>query len=128
MQILILNQDFYLKKNKINFNIQKPPEDNKWYNRVYLCYEDTNLEKPTTHLSINGFNCYRFDSFEIAESNWKKNYLYENKYTIRHTMIPICKWVPKMFDRYIVNWKLKNIYWLGKNSFDYDYNIKLNKK
>ena len=42
--------------------------------------------------------------------------LIENKTEIndfRHTMIPICKWVPVIFDKYILNWKLKNMYWLG---------------
>lgn len=37
-------------------------------------------------------------------------------------MIPMCKWVPEIFDKYILNWKLKNMYWLGKNSFGCGYN------
>jgi hypothetical protein len=28
-----------------------------------------------------------------------------------------------MFDKYILNWKLRNIYWLGKNSFGNGYNV-----
>jgi hypothetical protein len=31
-------------------------------------------------------------------------------------MIPICKWVPIIFDKYILNWELKNMYWLGKHT------------
>jgi hypothetical protein len=31
-------------------------------------------------------------------------------------MLPICRLVPVIFYRYILNWKLKNMYWLGKHT------------
>ena len=34
--------------------------NNNWYDRVYLCYEKIEDEKPNTYFSIVGFNCYKF--------------------------------------------------------------------
>jgi hypothetical protein len=48
-------------------------DNNKWYDRVYLCYEDTDFRKPTTYLPIKGFNCYRFSSFENADYGWNNH-------------------------------------------------------
>ena len=36
-------------------------------------------------------------------------------------MVPICKWVPPIFDKYIIDWKLKNKYWLGNHTLDDGY-------
>ena len=33
----------------------------------------------------------------------------------RSTMIPICKWIPPIFDKYILNKKLLKLYWSGKH-------------
>jgi hypothetical protein len=95
---------------------------NNWFDRVYLCYEDTDNMKPTTYGPIIGFKCYRYTSFENADKGWDKDRTELHKLNIRHTMIPICKWVPKIFDKYILNWKLKNIYWLGIHTIGSGYN------
>ena len=88
---------------------------NDWYNRVYLCFEDTDFKIPNTYGPIKGFKCYKYNSFENADCGWDNvNALQKND--IRHTMLPICRWVPVIFDRYILNWKLKNMYWLGKHT------------
>ncbi len=97
-------------------NIKKT-ESNEWYNRVYLCCEDTDFKKPTTYKPIKGFNCYRFNSFASADYVWNNLFKNNDELEVRHTMIPMCKWVPKIFDKYILNWKLRDMYWLGKNSF-----------
>jgi hypothetical protein len=34
----------------------------------------------------------------------------------------MCKWVPEIFDKYILGWKLKKIYWGGQISIGYGYN------
>jgi hypothetical protein len=86
-----------------------------WYDRVYLCYEDVPNNQPNNSLPIKGFKCYKYNSFENADNGWD-NVISLQKNDIRHTMIPICKWVPVIFDRYILNWKLKNMYWLGKHT------------
>jgi hypothetical protein len=86
-----------------------------WYDRVYLCYEDVPHNQPNNSLPIKGFKCYRYNSFENADNGWD-NVISLQKNDIRHTMLPICRWVPVIFDRYILNWKLKNMYWLGKHT------------
>lgn len=66
---------------------------------------------------MNGFNCYKYKSFERADYVWN-NILYEHKdRKVRHTIIPVCKWIPKIFDQYLINRKLKKMYWLENNSF-----------
>jgi hypothetical protein len=102
-------------------NDPKDAKVNEWYDRVYLCFEDID-NKETTHLPIKGFKCYRFNSFSSADYGWKICNNNISKLEVRHTMIPMCKWVPEIFDKFILNWKLKNIYWLGKNSFGRGYN------
>ena len=84
------------------------------YDRVYLCYEDTNFKPSNTYAPIKGFDCYRYNSFESADYAWDNDRTELHKLQVRHTMIPICKWVPKIFDKYILNRKLRNIYWGGK--------------
>ena len=96
--------------------------DTNWYDRVYLCWEDTDFKKPTTYLPIKGFNCYRYNSFASAEYGWNNFCETEQKLEVRHTMIPMCKWVPEIFDKYILNWKLRNMYWLGVISLGRGYN------
>lgn len=86
-----------------------------WYDRVYLCYEDVPHNQPNNSLPIKGFKCYRYNSFENADNGWD-NVISLQKNDIRHTILPICRWVPVIFDRYILNWKLKNMYWLGKHT------------
>lgn len=86
-----------------------------WYDRVYLCYEDVPNNQPNNSLPIKGFKCYRYNSFENADNGWD-NVISLQKNDIRHTILPICRWVPVIFDRYILNWKLKNMYWLGKHT------------
>jgi hypothetical protein len=87
-----------------------------WFNRVYLCYEDVHYNQPNDALPIKGFKCYKYNSFENANTGWDKDFPEYNKMTIRSTMIPICKWVPQIFDKYILNWKLRNMYWLGNHT------------
>ena len=109
-----------------NNHSPKHNENNKWYNRVYLCWEDTDLNEPTTYKPIMGINCYRHTSFENADYTWNNLRETEKRWgnlkDIRHTMIPMCKWVPEIFDKYILDYKLKNMYWLSKHSFGRGYN------
>jgi hypothetical protein len=109
-------------------NINTPPiqekQKNYWFNRVYLCWEYAIFRKPDSSLPIKGFKCYRFNNFENANNG--RNYLLENDQespNVRHTMIPICKWVPQVFDKYILNWKLQNIYWKGHHMLGNGDNI-----
>lgn len=92
------------------------------FSRVYLCYQDTNFKPPNKYGAINGFDCYRYDSFYNADYAWTNNRTELHKLEVRHTLIPICRWVPEMFDKYILNWKLRNMYWGGKISMGRGYN------
>ena len=95
-----------------------------WFNRVYLCYEDVPHNLPNNSLPIKGFNCYKYNSFENADIGWRwdKHITESHKMNIRHTMIPICRWVPQIFDKYILNWELRNMYWLGRHTIRQGYN------
>ena len=86
-----------------------------WFNRVYLCYEDVPHNQPNNSLPIKGFNCYKYNSFANADMDMDRMKI-DKMTNIRHTMIPICRWVPQMFDKYILNWELKNMYWLGSHT------------
>jgi hypothetical protein len=99
------------------------PKKNEWYDRVYLCWEDTDFKKPTTYLPIKGFNCYRFNSFEGADYAWNEELECKKDLgDVRHTMIPICKWVPERYDYFILNYKLMGMYWLGNHLIGRGYN------
>ena len=84
------------------------PNKNNWYDRVYLCVEN----KDQTQI-IGKFDCYPFESYEKADEYSKNiSYIYQDK-EIRHTMVPICKWIPTMFHSYFINKTLKKMYWTG---------------
>jgi len=86
-------------------------KNNNWYDRVYLCLEDTDFTTSKNINPIKGFRCYKYNSLLNVYAVWNNNL---TNYQ-RHAIIPICKWVPNIFDRYILNYKLKNIYWLGNH-------------
>ena len=89
-------------------------DKSNWYDRVYLCYQDTNSKNQNTYAAIKGFNCYRYDSFENADYSWRITKQELHKLELRHTMIPVCKWIPEILDKYILGWKLKKMYWGGQ--------------
>ena len=88
-----------------------------WYNRVYLCWEDTNFDKPVTYNPIKGFNCYKYNSFTAADNAWNTSLVEHKNMKVRSTIIPVCKWIPSIFDEYVISRQLKKMYWLEKHSF-----------
>ena len=86
--------------------------NNIYYNRFYLCVENS-----IQSYVINGFDCYRFNTLEQAERNREGVYnrSYVKKYP-RTTVICINKWIPRIFDKFILNYKLQNFFWLGKHT------------
>ncbi len=88
-----------------------------WYDRVYLCWENTNFDKPKTSTPITGFTCYKYKSIVQADTIWNYTLSKYKDMEVRHTVIPVCKWVPEVFDKYIINRKLRQKYWLEKNTF-----------
>jgi hypothetical protein len=75
-----------------------------WYDRVYLCVEK---DRKNTHI-VNGFNCYSFRNFDDANEYINKKQSLKDK---RVTTIPMCKWVPGIFHKRILNNKLYELYW-----------------
>ncbi len=108
---LLVDNKFLNKSNNNDDNNDNNNNNNSWFNRVYLCYDDT----CSPALAIKGFNCYRYNSFENADKAWHNDRKDLHKLNLRVTMIPICKWVPVILDKYILDWKLKKIYWLAKH-------------
>jgi hypothetical protein len=83
--------------------------NNNWIGSVYLCIQNSDISSK----NIDGFKCFKFKNFIEAD-----NYFYKNKYKIlndsiiyRYEMVPVCKWAPFRFHKFILNYKLNNIYW-----------------
>jgi len=84
------------------------PNKNEWYDRVYLC-----IERKDQIQTIGKFDCYSFESYEKADEYSKSiGYTYQDN-KLRHTMVPMCKWIPNRFHSYFLNKTLKNMYWTG---------------
>jgi hypothetical protein len=107
MSSLIESLLIYSSYNSTNSNSNNIPKKNTWYDRVYLCVEN----KSDTQ-SIGKFHCYPFESFEKADEYSIIISIYQNN-KIRHTMVPMCKWIPNRFHSYFLNKTLKNMYWTG---------------
>lgn len=88
------------KKNNNNNN------NNNWFDTVYLCIQ----KSEASHQFIDGFKCYKFNNFNEADDYYNKNFI-ESKNTHRHTMIPVCKWTPFRFHKFVLNYKLLNLFW-----------------
>ena len=102
--------DFYLQPIFYFFS-SKDPSKNNYYDRVYLCIEKENSKKNN---KIKGFHCYQCKNIEEAKSEYYKKFSEKNH---RSAIIPICKYVPMYFDPNIVNYKLKNLIWIGNHTF-----------
>ncbi len=89
---------------------KKNPPNNNWFDSVYLCIQNSKSSDPL----IDGFKCYKFNSFAEADDYYNKNnykLITDNKYYYRHTIIPVCKWIPYRYHKFIINYKLQNIFW-----------------
>ena len=95
-----------LTESSLIFNGDEPPKQSKsdWVGLVYLCVEKKNTSAQIT----NGFNCYAFIDYNKAYAYCKKNM---NNKENKHTMIPVCKWIPLLFHKQYLNYKLKKFYW-----------------
>jgi hypothetical protein len=93
------------------YNIVPPSSNsNPYYNRVYFCIEKNN-ESPIK--AIEGFQCYRCSHLEEATRESRKR---NQDLTKRAAIIPLCKWVPSLFDSYLLDYKLKKRFWIGNHS------------
>jgi hypothetical protein len=101
----LLNPFYYSSSNK------DPKKPKNYYDRIYLCIEKDN---DNHGLPIKGFQCFQYHHFEEADTEYNKNF---SKHDRRSTIIPICKYVPSYFDTFIVNYKLKKMFWLENHTF-----------
>jgi hypothetical protein len=84
----------------------KKNPNNNWFDSVYLCIQNSKASDPL----IDGFKCYKFNNFNEADNYYNKNFD-ESKNTHRHTMIPVCKWTPFRFHKFVLNYKLLSLFW-----------------
>ena len=84
----------------------KKNPNNDWFDSVYLCIQKSESSYP----QIDGFKCYKFTNFDEADNYFNKRFT-ECKLTHRHTMIPVCKWVPYRFHKFVLDYKLHNLFW-----------------
>ena len=97
--------DLITNKSKSN-----TPNNNDWYDSVYLCIQNSSVTSP----HIDGFKCFKFSNFKEADDYFNKTNnknLPENKEYHRHTMIPVCKWTPLRLHKFVLNYKLQNLFW-----------------
>jgi len=101
------------------FNNIKNPKNNKWYNRVYLCYENTD-NKNKNNNKVNVTTGAKIKPARITRNaHFDSQIIMHNNLDIKYIIIPICKWIPTIFDSLFLHYKLKK-YWLGNR---YIYNI-----
>jgi hypothetical protein len=101
----------YIEKNN-------PDDPNKkWYDRIYVCVEKSSKPNNNNNNRINGFDCKMFPSLETAEIYSKKqpdkqmNAKGLDITNVRMSIFPMCKWMPCIFDKLYLRYKLKKIYW-----------------
>jgi len=76
---------------------------------IYLCVEENILE----HQIIHGFIIRSFQDYKVASLFFEQNY--KNSFIGRHVIIPIYSFIPFFFHKWILDFKLRNIYWLNFN-------------
>jgi hypothetical protein len=80
--------------------------DNNNHNHmcVYLCVIENEL-----------FMCRKYNSFTKADNAYKNNYINKHYQEYRNftgvsTMIPICRYIPTYFHRFVLHYKLSNLF------------------
>jgi hypothetical protein len=100
---------FLYQFSKKNPNEPKKPKK-EWYDRIYLCLKYTDINSPNSYELIKGFKCYKYHSLTDAYKNSPKVIKKYDNIEVGYMLIPVCKWVPNLFDKYILYRKLKNFY------------------
>ena len=72
-----LTESFHLSNIITNKSNLPPPNNNDWYDSIYLCIQNSSLERPL----IDGFKCFKFSNFNEADDyfNKLKNLNIENR-------------------------------------------------
>lgn len=75
-------------------------------NIVYLCVKEKEKEK-VEHYSLN-FKCIKFDTYEEADSYYKKKY--NRRQEEYSTFMPLCRFIPSYFHEPVLNYKLSKLF------------------
>ena len=81
----------YSENNKNN-------NDEPNYNCVYLCVNEEDV-----------FRCVKYNSFQEANQKCNRLYCNYNKNIIT-TMIPVCRFLPVYFHKYVLHYKLSKMF------------------
>jgi hypothetical protein len=65
---------------------------------IYLC---------TKCKYTQNYNCIKFNSYQDADNYYKKYYINNSEDS---TIIPVCKYAPFLLHKYILNYKLSQIF------------------
>jgi hypothetical protein len=90
----------------IHLKIPNNNNNNYWFDSVYLCIQNSDSSQPV----IDGFKCYKFNNFDEADDYYNKRFTETNEYH-RHTIVPVCKWTPFRFHKFVLNYKLQQLFW-----------------
>jgi hypothetical protein len=71
-------------------------------NSVYLCVKNKN------NINYNNFNCYKFNNFIEADKYFIENF--NNNNNSLSTMISVYKYLPSFIQKFIIDYKLKNLF------------------
>ena len=83
--------------------------DTNFYNNMYLCTQNNYIG----NVVIDGFTCKKFDDYNKALDYYNNNVSSADKVRFRHCFIPVFKYAPMEYDKYILKNKLRENYWKG---------------
>ena len=99
---------YLTKPNPPNQPNQPNPSNPYIYSDIVLCVKT----------SVHAFECYKFNSYDLADKYLKENFSESNKKNIYYsTMVPLSKLWPGFIEPFILQLKMSNIF----------NNIKINK-
>ena len=70
---------------------------------VFLCRSGKKIR--------NNFQCMKFNDFIQADKYYEDNYLKNCKNCDKSTIISVCKYTPEFVKKWILNYKLKDLFW-----------------
>jgi hypothetical protein len=72
-----------------------------FWNDIYLCHKYSYNET---------FQCIKFGSYESADTHYTKYILQNNTdYNLESFIIPVCKFIPKMYVNNVIHYKLSKL-------------------
>jgi hypothetical protein len=105
----VMSSDYISHRNNANIlfgsgGLPPPPKLPSLY-RHYLCVDNEPTKVP------HEFNCTKFDSHKSADRHYKLN-KQQGTYGLnhQHTIVPINRLVPQVFDQWVIHHRLANLF------------------